>query len=368
MASRNSAATRPTAGDHMQKKPFMTTSSHTFPPYPAFGICGFSNSGKTTLIMSLVARLRQRGLKVGVIKQDAHGLDIDRKGKDTDRLFHAGADVLIRDHEQVFFRLHRPENTDLHHVIEQIGPHYDVILVEGHKSTPLPWKVWLHKPGEDTCPPEAVGIRQALRWTEDRERIVWELLERWITESWLATPVYAGILIGGSSTRMGRPKHLIEEKGISWIQKTVTALQGCADKILILGNGERPEPLRSLPVLPDVDDARGPLRGMRAALRWAPRAGWLLLACDQPYISTDAIHWVLAQRQPGVRAIMPVVTEASPPEPLFAYYDFRMASAMEQVLQPRDLATVTGVRTPLVPTGFTRAWRNMNTPDDLLQI
>ncbi len=334
-------------------------------PYPAFGICGYSGSGKTTLIEALVHRLCARGLKVGVIKQDAHGLDLDREGKDTDRIFKAGAEVLIRDAEQLFARMHRQADLALPDLIKRLGPHYDLILVEGHKATPLPFKLWLCKPGEDAGPPEAADIRRVLRWDEDRLPIVMDILDAWLPGAWHATPVYAGILIGGGSTRMGRPKHLIEEDGQTWLQKIVASVQSQVDKVVILGGGELPVDLRALPVLPDVEDAAGPLRGMLAAMRWAPLTSWLFVACDLPMASPSAVQWLLGHRQPGVRAVLPRLTDAPGPEPLLAYYDFRAAALLETVRRPVDCAGNFGVITPLVPIELANAWKNINTAREL---
>lgn len=343
----------------------MNANERELDTYPAFGICGYSGSGKTTLIAALLLRLRERGLKVGVIKQDAHGLQLDHEGKDTDLLFRAGADVLIRDREQVFVRLHEPAAADVPAVIAQVRAHYDLILVEGHKHLPLSLKIWLEKPDDDTCPPDATGIQRVLRWTDDRESIVLEMMDRWLAETWPSTPVYAGILIGGASSRMGRPKHLVGAPGQTWLHRILAAVRDRVDRVIILGGGELPADLRSLPVLPDAEDAEGPMRGMRAAMRWAPRAGWLFTACDQPDVSSMAVAWLLSHRRPGVRAVMPVLPGASAPEPLLAYYDFRMAPVVERVRRPRDLADSPGVATPTVPDDLTPAWRNVNSPADL---
>lgn len=333
--------------------------------YPVFGICGYSGSGKTTLIETLIPHLRARGLKVGVIKQDAHGLQVDREGKDTDRIFKAGADVLIRDRNQTFARLHEPADADVHAVIARIGAYYDLILVEGHKRTVLPRKMWLCKPEDDTVPPEATGIDRTLAWNEDRPPVAIVLIDDWLREIWLETPVYAGILIGGASTRMGRPKHLIGTPGETWLGRAYTAVKDHVENVVVLGGGEIPDELCSLPVLPDAEHAEGPLRGMRAAMRWAPRVGWLFVACDQPGVSSAAVEWLLSHRRPGVRAVMPALPGASGPEPLLAYYDFRMASAVERVRRPRDLSHAPGVATPGVPGDIAPAWRNVNSPADL---
>ncbi|HXT51259.1 MAG TPA: molybdopterin-guanine dinucleotide biosynthesis protein MobB, partial [Thermoanaerobaculia bacterium] len=57
------------------------------------GVAGWSGSGKTTLLERVVPALVADGLSVVVVKHDAHGLALDVAGKDSDRLFRAGAEV-----------------------------------------------------------------------------------------------------------------------------------------------------------------------------------------------------------------------------------------------------------------------------------
>ena len=147
---------------------------------PAFGICGFSGSGKTTVIEAVVGELTGRGLNIGVIKHDVHGINIDHEGKDTDRFFKAGADVVIRGPEQCFFRAHRRGDMPLEELLGLIGPYYDLILVEGHKTTPLEQKVWLCSDAGEAPPPEAEGIRRVLKRDEDRVRIVMDMIDAWL--------------------------------------------------------------------------------------------------------------------------------------------------------------------------------------------
>ena len=54
-----------------------------------------SGTGKTTLLEKVIAHLKARGYKVGVIKHDAHRFDIDHPGKDSYRLTAAGADTML---------------------------------------------------------------------------------------------------------------------------------------------------------------------------------------------------------------------------------------------------------------------------------
>ena len=55
------------------------------------GFAGYSGSGKTTLLEQLIALLRQRGLRVSVVKHAHHRFDIDHQGKDSWRHREAGA-------------------------------------------------------------------------------------------------------------------------------------------------------------------------------------------------------------------------------------------------------------------------------------
>ena len=62
---------------------------------PVVSIVGKSDSGKTTLIEKLIPRLRQRGLRIGIVKHAHHGFEIDQSGKDSDRYRQAGADTTV---------------------------------------------------------------------------------------------------------------------------------------------------------------------------------------------------------------------------------------------------------------------------------
>ena len=62
---------------------------------PLLGFAAFSDTGKTTLLASLLPLLRQRGLRIGVIKHARHGFDIDHPGKDSYVLREAGASQML---------------------------------------------------------------------------------------------------------------------------------------------------------------------------------------------------------------------------------------------------------------------------------
>lgn len=61
---------------------------------PIVCMVGASNSGKTTHLEKLIPELRRRGYRVGTVKHDAHGFEMDREGKDTWRHRKAGAQTI----------------------------------------------------------------------------------------------------------------------------------------------------------------------------------------------------------------------------------------------------------------------------------
>jgi molybdopterin-guanine dinucleotide biosynthesis protein MobB len=55
------------------------------------GVVGWKNSGKTTLVVRLVAHLAALGYRVSTVKHAHHEVDLDRPGKDSHRHREAGA-------------------------------------------------------------------------------------------------------------------------------------------------------------------------------------------------------------------------------------------------------------------------------------
>jgi len=394
------------------------------PDLPLFGIFGPHESGKTTLIEHLLPRLRARGLAVAVAKVHGARLEVDRPGKDSDRLYRAGADVLMAGRAaappasagpaassgspaegppapagsvaerhvpagppaegppapggpgevalqaEVFLRLRGGEAGDLRGRLADLVRRYDVVLVEGRKRVACD-KVWLLGEGESAPPPEAAPVLAVLPRGPGRADAAWAVLEPWLEARWRRTPVYGGVLIGGRSRRMGRPKHLLRgADGRTWVERTAALVGGAAERVVLLGGGEVPASLAGLARLPDAPGLEGPLAGLVAAMRWAPWASWLVAACDLPRLSGEALAWLRATRRPGVWATLPRPSGGDGVEPLLAHYDFRAAGLLEALaaegrLAPSLLAGHAKVITPAPPDALAEAWTNVNTPASL---
>lgn len=133
------------------------------------GVVGASGAGKTAVVEGLVRRLRDVGLKVGVVKHAAHGFQVDREGSDSDRAARAGAAaVLLADDQELALRVFpgRPlalqELVVLYPLEGVVAP--DVVLVEGfrhpgHRTVlvgkpkePARERPWCELPARDELP------------------------------------------------------------------------------------------------------------------------------------------------------------------------------------------------------------------------
>ncbi len=99
---------------------------------PVICFAGWSGSGKTTLLEKLIPALSAAGYRTAAVKHDAHGLSFDGEGKDSRRLYEAGAacSVVSGPGETALFL--RGE-AGLEQTLTLL-PEADLVLVEGYKD------------------------------------------------------------------------------------------------------------------------------------------------------------------------------------------------------------------------------------------
>ncbi len=111
--------------------------------YPVFGLCGYKNSGKTTLVCRLVEEFTRRGLRVATVKYAHCDVEIDHEGRDSFRHRQAGARqvALISPYRWAVIheidRTAREQPPRLEDVLSHIGP-ADLVLVESNKTGQYP--------------------------------------------------------------------------------------------------------------------------------------------------------------------------------------------------------------------------------------
>jgi len=120
------------------------------PDPPVLGFSAFSGTGKTTLLTRLLPLLRERGLRIAVVKHAHHSFDLDQPGKDSYELRKAGAHQMVVTSRRRTAIIHEhgddgPEPR-LADALARVDPRgMDLVLVEGFKHEDFP-KIELHRP------------------------------------------------------------------------------------------------------------------------------------------------------------------------------------------------------------------------------
>lgn len=116
---------------------------------PLIGFAAWSGAGKTTLLERLIPMLKERGLRLALIKHAHHDFDIDQPGKDSYRLRKAGAQqTLVASARRSALITEFDDGAaepSLPRLLQQLDlAHLDLVLVEGFRHEPIP-KIELHR-------------------------------------------------------------------------------------------------------------------------------------------------------------------------------------------------------------------------------
>jgi molybdenum cofactor guanylyltransferase len=184
--------------------------------------------------------------------------------------------------------------------------------------------------------------------------------------------VAGAVILGGSSTRMGRDKASLTVGGVAAATRVARVLAELFEEVLLVG-GDPPANAPGRRV-PDPPGPACPLRGIVAALGAASAERMLIVATDLPLVTPALLLAIVAWPRAEVVAPRP----DGVPQPLCALYQRevarRAASARWQAghlaakdllaelhasyLEDADLAEVDPERAALA---------NLNTPEDLAQ-
>ena len=101
-----------------------------------FGIVGWKNNGKTTLVERLIAKLCERGYVVSSVKHAHHNVDVDEPGRDSYRHRMAGAKetMLATGNRWALMHENRGKETPpLEELLLRFEP-CDLVIIEGYKG------------------------------------------------------------------------------------------------------------------------------------------------------------------------------------------------------------------------------------------
>ncbi len=106
-----------------------------------FGVTGWKNSGKTTLVARLVTEFTRRGFTVSTVKHASDNFQLDRPGTDTFAHREAGAREIAIASGRSWAIIHQNDDTEeemsLDGMVSKLEP-CDLVLVEGYKSSTIP--------------------------------------------------------------------------------------------------------------------------------------------------------------------------------------------------------------------------------------
>jgi molybdopterin-guanine dinucleotide biosynthesis protein A len=144
-------------------------------------------------------------------------------------------------------------------------------------------------------------------------------------------PLFGLVLAGGASTRMQRDKAAIDYHGQSQLHWTFRLLSHvCAATFVSVRPDQREEPTRAgLPQIVDRQPGIGPIAGISAALHAHPKAAWLVVACDLPFLSEQTLRYLVEHRDSRKLGTAFKSSYDGLPEPLCAIWE---PAAREPVL------------------------------------
>lgn len=105
---------------------------------------GFSDSGKTSVIVGVIRVLKHQDLTIGVIKHDPEDhWRWEVADSDTGRFKQTGADaVALLSPNRIGLYQHRKETPRVRQLIKSFQPQPDVVLLEGFRSRDFPGFTW----------------------------------------------------------------------------------------------------------------------------------------------------------------------------------------------------------------------------------
>lgn len=127
-----------------------------------YGVIGWKNAGKTTLVERLVAEISARGFRVSTVKHTHHRVDVDQPGKDSHRHRHAGAHQVILSSSSrwaVMTELRGAPEAPLADLLTHLDD-VDLVIVEGYKRDDHPKvEAWRAETGQPLIAAEDDTVR-----------------------------------------------------------------------------------------------------------------------------------------------------------------------------------------------------------------
>ena len=317
--------------NHAKDGVFDKPLNYMYHPYEFF-FCGFSNSGKTTLMSKVVEKLSDT-YDVGCVKHCSHSFDFDREGKDSWKFTNAGAQNVILNAPGRWASHNHTELDKFERSI--ILNELDLVLAEGAKEQSGE-KILVVDEGEDILellkdgevkdvkalagtkkPADTMGLPFFHR--DDVEAIsdfILSVLKERVP------PIKALLLTGGKSTRMGQDKSFLEYHGKPQLNYMYELLKSELDEVYIsCKSQDEYTGFDQDSYLEDRFHGMGPLGGIMTAQATDAKCAWLVVAVDLPFVDEEVLKCLLENRNPFKAATAFKSNFRDFPEPLMSIYE-----------------------------------------------
>ncbi len=191
------------------------------------------------------------------------------------------------------------------------------------------------------------------------------------------TGILGALLIGGGSTRMGRPKQLLPLKGTTsgaYLCRLLYQVTGQAP--LLVGKGSIGKETGNYRRVLDREPGAGPLSAVLGLFDESDEKGttFLVLATDLLAMNAPALGWLLQQRPPKPNLVTwPQLPGRSHGEPLAGLYLSAAAGMLERAWSDGERSLHRAlpknrIYQPLIPLIYRPAFTNVNQPKDFKAI
>jgi molybdopterin-guanine dinucleotide biosynthesis protein A len=180
------------------------------------------------------------------------------------------------------------------------------------------------------------------------------------------------ILAGGSSSRLGQNKALVDVAGSTLLERVIAVLRSLVSDIVLVAQSPDLFAHLDLPVVTDIYPGVGTLGGLHAGLDAIHTEYGLVVGCDMPLLNTDLLHYMISQAR-SYDVVMPRVGRYY--EPLHALYAQRCLTTIERSIlagRRRIRRALAGLRIRYVEAAEIDRYDpahlsffNVNTPEEL---
>jgi molybdopterin-guanine dinucleotide biosynthesis protein A len=188
-----------------------------------------------------------------------------------------------------------------------------------------------------------------------------------------AKPVLNGlVLAGGKSQRMGFDKGTVNWFGKEQRYHMADMLKPLCNEVFISCREEQRHEINiNYNMLPDTFTGLGPYGAILSAFREQPDSAWLVIACDLPLLDSNAIQFLVDNRNTSKIATAFNSPQNEFPEPLITIWEPKSYPALLSFLSqgyscPRKVLINSDVNLLHAPNPD--ALTNVNTPEDLEKV